>query len=707
MAHMIRLAVLLLAAVLAPLRALAQAPSTQDADDPLRFDAAILVIASKEPEDKQKVPISLTAVTKETLDRMGAAIVSDAAILAPNTLYTEFTARSQSSPRFRGIGGSQSIPGITTYIDGVPQLRTNSANIELIDVGQIEFVRGPRSALFGRNTLGGLVNVTSVRPSTAKWGGAFSVPFGDFSAWAARGAASGPVNEQLSLGFSFAQVERDGFTVNDVTGRDVDRRSGTSLKGQALWKPARNWETQVIVSGERARDGDYALNDYDALRANPFHVSRDFEGHTDRDIFNTTIQARHEGARVTLSANTAFVKWKTQDVTDLDYSPFPIVTRDNTEEDFQFTQEVRFASARTAPVRLADRASLKWQAGAFFFTQNYDQNAVNNISPGLFGPVAVALHSPAELDDAGVGLFGQGTLTFDERLDVTVGARFDYEDKNAVLSSFYEPPLQPPTATLGDKSFSNLSPQVAVAFRPHPDVSVYGDVSRGFKAGGFNASSPAGREAFDEELAWHYEAGLKSVWLQGRVLTNAAVFYIDWDQLQTFLPNPQIPTQFFVGNAGEASSKGVELEVSARPARGVDVFSAIGFTNAQFGDGSTTSGIDISGNEIPLAPDYTVSLGVQYAHPTRYGTVFGRADVVWYGSFQYDDLNTVAQGAYSLTNLRAGVTIKSFVVEAFMRNAFDERYIPVLFPYGDFAPSGYLGEIGAPRTFGMSAGVRF
>ena len=624
--------VVLLAAVFAPRPALAQSQSPQNTDDPLRFDAAITVIAAKEPEDKQKVPVSVTAVTKGTLDRLGAAIVSDAAILAPNTLYTEFTARSQSSPRFRGIGGSQSIPGITTYIDGVPQLRTNSANIELIDVSQIEFVRGPRSSLFGRNTLGGLVNVTSVRPSTAKWDGAFSVPFGNFSAWAARGAASGPNQREAESGL-LVRAGRAGRVHRQRRHRhDVDSRSGTSLKAQALWKPAKNWEAQVIVSGERARDGDYALNDYDALRANPFHVSRDFEGHTDRDIFNTTIQARHEGARVTMSANTGFVTWKTQDVTDLDYSPVPAVVRDNTEEDFQFTQEVRFASAKAAPLRIADRAMLKWQAGAFFFTQNYDQNAVNNISPGLFGPPPVALHSPAELDDAGVGLFGQGTLTFNESLDVTVGARFDYEGKNATLSSFSEPPLQPPTATVGDESFSNVSPQVAVVFRPHRDVSIYGDVSRGFKAGGFNASAPPGRETFDEELAWHYEAGLKSVWLDGRVLTNAALFYIDWDQLQTFLPNPQVPTQFFIGNAGAASSKGMEFEVNARPARGVDVFSAIGFTNAHFGDGSTTSGLDISGNEIPLAPDYTVSLGVQYAHPTPHGAVFARADVVWYGS---------------------------------------------------------------------------
>jgi hypothetical protein len=363
----------LLAGCLVPGAARAQSPSSQSADEPLRFDAAVTVTAAKEPEDKQKLPVSVTAVTSDTLDRMGARIVSDAAILAPNTLYTEFTARSQSSARFRGIGGSQAISGITTYIDGVPQLRTNSSSIELVDVNQIEFVRGPQSALFGRNTLGGLVNVTSVRPSTTRWRSTASVPSGDYNAWAARASASGPV--------------------------------------------------------------------------------------------------------------------------------------------------------------IADKLSL----------------GVNRFSPGLFGPVAVAVHSPAELDDLGVGIFGQGTATFDERLDFTFGARYDYEDKNATLSSFYEPAIQPSTLTNGDKSFSNFSPQPGAAFRPRRDASLYGAISRGFKAGGFNASAPAGSEAFNEELAWHYEAGVKSVWMNGRLLSNAAMFYIDWDDLQTFLPNPQVPAQFYVG----------------------------------------------------------------------------------------------------------------------------------------------------------------
>ena len=117
--------------------------------------------------------------------------MSEAAIFAPNTLFTEWTARKLSNARFRGIGSSPNNPGITTYIDGVPQLNANASSIELLDVDQIEFVRGPQSALFGRNTLGGLVNIASSTAVDDGMDRRVDAPFGNYGAWTVRGGASG------------------------------------------------------------------------------------------------------------------------------------------------------------------------------------------------------------------------------------------------------------------------------------------------------------------------------------------------------------------------------------------------------------------------------------------------------------------------------------------------------------------------------------
>jgi len=706
--------VFLASSVLTGLSAAGQTtPAAQPPDDPLvRVTLpSVTVTAQKEPEDARKLPVSVTAVSADTIERAGIRIVSEAAIFAPNVTFTEFTARKLSNPRFRGVGSSPGNPAVTTFIDGVPQLNSNSSSIELLDVDQIEFVRGPQSALFGRNTLGGLVNVASRRPSPGKWTGQMSVPFGNFSAWDIRGIASGAlIADTLSASAAFSYAEREGFTVNDVTDNDLDSRAAFSGKGQLLWKPARQWEARVIVSGERARDGDYALNDLAALRETPFHSSRNYEGFTNRDILGTTIQTERTGSTMRLSTTTGFVKWKTEDSTDLDYSPLPLATRDNAEEDFQFTQEVRLASA--TPAKLSDTAVLKWQSGLFFFTQSYQQDAVNTLAPFVLSPfvgVPVNQYSPvSELDDFGLGVFGQGTVTLKEKLDLIAGVRLDYENKNADLKTFFDPAIAPPTVVVAEDSFTNVSPQFAVAYRLRPEYSVYATVTNGFKAGGFNPASPAGSEAYSEENTWNVEGGLKTLWANGRVALNSAVFFIDWNDMQLNVPNLAVPGQIYIANVGGASSKGVEFDLTARPAPGVDVFGSFGYTNATFSDGSTSVGLDVSGNEIPNTPDYTASFGAQYGRAINSATTaYGRADFVLSGAFKYDDANSQGQDAYSLVNFRGGVRGKLFFVEGWVRNAFNTTYIPVAFAYGPLTPSGFIGENGAPRTFGLSAGVKF
>src|SRR5688572_3453040 len=193
----------------------------------------VTVTAQKEPADVQRLPVSVTVVPIEWL-ALGSS-VSDAGRFSPNTYFSEFTARKLTNPRFRGIGASPANPSVTTFVDGVPLLNANASNIELMDVQRIEFVRGPQSALFGRNTLGGLINVVSARPSLTTWGGQVAVPLGNFDSREIRANASGPLNDRLTLGVSFGHAQRDGFTTNLVTRNDLDYRESTSGKAQLLW----------------------------------------------------------------------------------------------------------------------------------------------------------------------------------------------------------------------------------------------------------------------------------------------------------------------------------------------------------------------------------------------------------------------------------------------------------------------------------------
>ena len=324
-----------------------------------------------------------------------------------------------------------------------------------------------------------------------QWTSRIEAPLGSQRERGVRATVSGPVSGRgRGRSSPFGTRARDGFTVNDVTGHTLDNRSAIFGRAQVLWMPTPRWETRFIVGGERDRDGDYALNDLGGRCArNPFHAQRDVEGYTNRDIWSSTVLVRHEGPRYAFSSATGGVWWKTRDFTDLDYSAQPLMTRDNAEKDRQFTQEFRLASAAQAPARLSEPAR-RWSGrpALVLFAQHYTQDAVNGFAPLVLSPYLgfpVNQHSPeAILDDTGLGAYGLGTLTAGSKLDLTVGARVDREQKTADLGTFYDPAIAPPTHVDADRTFSNVSPQAAVAWRPSIGM-------HGLRLDGHGASRPA------------------------------------------------------------------------------------------------------------------------------------------------------------------------------------------------------------------------
>ena len=231
----------------------------------------VIVTAQKEPADPQTLPVSLTAVAKPTLLNAGVEIVSEAGVYAPEHVVHRVhraQAEQRAIPRHRLEPGE---PGDHDVLRRRAAAQLEHVEHRLLDVEQVEFVRGPQSALFGRNTLGGLINVTSTRPSLSRRGPA-ACPCR--SPTATRATSAGGVRaarrRHAWAWLSLQYGRRDGFTRNDVTGNDLDSRAAFAGKGQLLWTPVASWETRLIVTGERARDGDYALSDLGGLRQNPF-----------------------------------------------------------------------------------------------------------------------------------------------------------------------------------------------------------------------------------------------------------------------------------------------------------------------------------------------------------------------------------------------------------------------------------------------------
>ena len=233
----------------------------------------------------------------------------------------------------------------------------------------------------------------------------------------------------------------------------------------------------------------------------------------------------------------------------------------------------------------------------------------------------------------------------------------------------------------------------------------YASVARGHKAGGFNPTSPNGDQVYGSETTWSYEVGVKSGWLEDRVTLNVAGYDVDWSNLQLDVPNPQIPGRFFIANAGDATSRGVEVELRGLVQPGWSVFSAFGYNDPHFDSGNMAQGQNVGGNVLPYAPQNTWNVGSELERDLGAGlTFYGRGELIGYGRYFYDATNAAHQASYFLADFRlglAGVRPIAWRVDGWMRNALGEDYIPLAFPF-QLAPSGYVGEMGAPRTFGLT-----
>ncbi len=688
------------------------------------FDLPEVVITAPKLElGLQALPASATVADSDFLGDTAVRTVKDAAFYAPNTFFNEFSVRAVSNARFRGVGGSPTNPAVTTYFDGVPQFNAYSSSITLLDVEQVDFLRGPVGALFGRNSVGGLIHVASRRPSLTTLEGEAEATYGSYGLFEERARVSIPlIKDTLSLSIAGGDSQRDGYTKNSATGKDLDSRSGWFGKAQVLWQIDPDLEVRFLISGEEDRDGDYALGLLSKLRQNPRLVTRDYEGFTHRDLLTPTLQVKSHGHSVDFTSTTGLVWWKTQDRTVVDYGSGMLGptrgSEDNREKQTAWTQEFRFANPVKEPISLGNNAELSWQAGVFGFKQDYDQSAtyltdltyVNLFDPST--PSSLRSASNSQFQDWGGGCYVQSTLRLFQKWDLAAGLRFDHESKTADMvtndTAYYGAlgPFQTPLSLHSTRDYDRLTPQASLTFLSREYASTYFAFSSGYKAGGFNTgarTSSGAPVSYKEETSRTYELGLKGNSASSSLRYDLAVFYTDWQQLQLNIPS----YRYGVTNAGDAQAFGVEGSVKYRLTQNWEVFGSAGWEQTRFLAGSREGTTNIAGNRLPTVPQHTAALGTQVTIDVGSGwQTYARAEVQNTGGLKYDPVNGDGQDSYSTVNMRVGIKNKRVFIEGYANNAFNEKYVPLAFK-NPVNSTEYIGESGAPATFGMRVGVKF
>jgi len=755
---------------------LAEAEAAQDIDQPDAQPARastssgdIIVTAQRRAERLGDVPLSIQVLSGETLEARQINSFVDLQRVSPGLIFNQASSPRSSGTVIRGIGTntfSDAVEGaVGVNIDGVVFGRQGAAFIDFADVERIEVLRGPQGITFGKNASAGVISIITKRPTETLSGEAF-FSYGSDNEIRANAALSGPVaGDKVLARVSGFISRRDGIIENVNDGRDLNNIDDWGVRGKLEFRPTDN--LNILISGDwLERNADCCTWTTRSWGASPLlrgaeQAAGIVAGPDNRETvlggeLFTRQQSRGISGEVnwelgehTLTSITAYRRWDAFDNNDADRTPVALLDINSGDvNQRQFTQEVRLASP-------AGRR-LEYVVGLFYF----DQEIVNNsFQFGTFGAplppgLSLSRRQFTEVDTGHYAAFGQAKFELISDLKVLFGARYTHEDIGidfirtndagtlpvtpAYTCTRENPqPCGPagPLPGVPRSSDSAWSWLAGLQYQPTRDLNLFATVTRGYKGAGFNSQIDVQLlQRVRPEIPTSYEAGIKSLWLDGAVTLNANVFLTNFRDFQAeavaINPADNLLT-FTIVNAGELQTRGFELEIGIRPTSGLSFDFSLAHTDASFTDfplgpcfqGQTAAQgcitqngqqfQDLTGAPLPNAPDYMISASARYDvtigrgwEAFVLGAVFHRSATL---SALNQDPNTRLPG-FELVDVGMGVTDPSgtYTLSLFGRNIFDTQYVEQIFAT-PFDPGGYSQFVAtnARATWGVSIAARF
>ena len=658
----------------------------------------VIVTAGKKEEDSQKVPAGMDVFSNVQLEDAGIENTYDLTRFSPNVTmkqnYTEHVIVIRGIPSFRG--STHSPAGL--YIDDASYPLHYTQNTALFDVERVEILKGPQGTLYGSNTESGIVNIITRQPGNEFSGKVFG-EYGSDSLIRSGAAMSGPIiTDTFFLGGAFQYKTSDGF-IDNLSNGDEQAADQEQVNGRASlrWTPTEALDFSFIadvVSAENHIGGYRFISG--AYTTSPHEVKKDEDESYEEDNNSQVLRIKYKGRAFDLLSVSSHLDQSLDRVADSDMTDISAIRKSsyfevNTD---QFSQELRVLSSNKGP--------FEWIGGIYGFNEKSDFE----LRQDLVYNGTIKMHPVMDIDTKGIAAFGQATYSPLATLHLTAGIRFDHQTMDGDL---YD--ITSDSSCKDELTYDEFLPKFAVAYDVSDDVMAYGSVTKGYLVGGFNWLKAPVLQTFtyDAEYTWNYEVGLKTTWLNGKLLTNLALFYTKIDDKQVSEYDPETYLNE-VTNAASAHSQGLEFDVKAMPAQGVELFAGFGITESEFdtfmatewnGTKTALQEKDYSGNALPYAPKYTYNAGVQFRGQSGF---FCRADIMGSGKFYGDAENTASQSSYQTMNLRLGYEEERFDLYLWARNLFDEEYLTYVSPYGSTANIGLDGE---PLTVGVTLVMRF
>jgi iron complex outermembrane receptor protein len=664
--------------------------------------------------DVQSTPVAVTVLAATALEQMGVQTVEGLAGVVPTVTISQHTGLAQVTIRGIGTNSTFGDPSSTVHLDGVYLGRPAMVFADFLNVERVEVLRGPQGTLYGRNSVGGSINIVSRQP-TNTLETSVRLTAGNYHKLRAEGAVSGPLIKNKVMGnFAILRGTRDGF-VKDLDHPDHSLGSEDTWAGRGQLRIVLGTHGELLLSGDRGQYEGVPLTYAKPLVAKPGFVDR-FDNPPGlwrvRTSDVTSGKNIQQGASAkltvrlnrttTLTSLTAYRRSHYRFFIDADATELQVQTSDVPDVQRQVSQELT----------LVQRTSkLTWIGGGFLFDEHYDgQVAITNHDAGLqirpFAKVGVKARA----------LFGQATYNVSSRVSLTGGLRYTDERKDLHnTGGTYPLGAVTPLSSydyLADATYRAWTPKASIQMEVSRDTFVYASATRGFKSGGFNQFNPTAPEserAFNPEFAWSFEGGLKRTMAGGRVRLNTAVFSNDYRdlQVQSFLR----PGVIDVSNAGSATIRGIEVEAAAA-GRGVQLAGHFSWLDASYnrhlfrGSGSVT--LDAAGNRLNNAPEWSGSISAGYRRATGgAGTASVRSEVSWQSRVFFTPVNDAdeTQRAYALAHIRAGFEPRSrrWEIAVYVRNLGNQEYITGT---ANVPLPAITGRPGEPRHWGTQLTIR-
>jgi iron complex outermembrane receptor protein len=674
------------------------------------LEQTVVTAAKTGTTNVQSSPLAISATSSTALSRFAIRTIDEAAAQTPSVTFTQNTTFGQLS--IRGIGTNAVFagadPSSAMYLDGVYLARPAMAFTDFLDLERIEVVRGPQGTLYGRNALGGAVNLITKAPSN-DFEALARVTIGNLAERRAEARLGGALKRDRVMGrLALTRGVRDGY-VRDLNHPDqpLGGDDFTSARGQL--RVVLSARSDVVLSADGSDQAGRILSNHKILSIKPgFTVDNPAEP---RDVRLSTVNSsgvRHSGAMArvtsqvtpatTLISITGFRRLNNQYISDADVSELDLLVSRIHEWQHQWSEELTVSGRHR---------KVTWVGGLFVFDE-FDHQGVwvdQNAS-------RTQVQLDPRINARSRAVFGETTIQLTPELSGTVGLRYTREQKDIEnRGGLYGldapmPPVAGSTYAYTDSIMhSAWTPRFAVAMKLPHEAMTYVSATRGFKSGGFNLSSMQPGRGFAPEWAWNYEAGVKATLMNGRARINVAAFQMDYTNLQVQAP---IGIGVFdISNAAAATVRGVEVESSGRLGGGLEAGGHLAWLDATYdryiavGSGGVTG--DVTGNRLNNAPEWSGRVWLERTGNIGSSTrITLTVDATAQSTVFYTPFNDRIQRnhAYGLLGARAelGPSNRRWAVNVYARNITNTDYITAAF---SASPVAFGGRPGPSRETGL------